>query len=432
MIFLSVSAQARPWSFKAFSQRKVHLSAAHESSILLLMDWSCFNNKSLDHLRKIGFSLERLPSQHMEIEALNVRYMHKTSTQELEKLLSSEPCIKGLATNPTVYATSTNDPLVPDQAAWLVTKQEEAERLFFHPLFGIHQEVTIGVVDSGVQADHPDLSSRMWRAPDGTFGYDFVNSDSDPSDDYGHGTHVAGLIAAQRDNGVGIRGVMGAWSKIMALKTQNSSGGGTMADVVNAVRWAVDHNAEVVNLSLTSRLENTALEDVLQYAISKNVTVVVASGNNGEQITSNNFFSPIGYASTLNGVIGVGSIDASSQLKSSFSNYGSDFVEIAAPGADGQSGILSTFYGSSYLKISGTSMSSPQVAGAAALVIGFMKTHSLSVTPSLVEDSILNSADSKSENSAYFSGGRVLNLENLGRYIFNSTVIDSGGGFNDL
>ncbi len=134
---------------------------------------------------------------------------------------------------------------------------------------------------------------------------------------------------------------MGDFSSIMALKSLNALGTGSMADVVNALRWAVDHGAEVINLSLSSRSQNPAMLDALEYAISKNVTVTVAAGNDGELITSTNFFTPISYAASIQGVIGVGSIDADSGLRSAFSNYGASNVEIASPGADSQNlGVL--------------------------------------------------------------------------------------------
>jgi hypothetical protein len=445
LAFYSAGVFAGPWEFKAFARAKVHLNhepeatsaagvfakASAEYPLLLLVNNECLRGGQ-DRLAALGFHVKHKSSPYLKIEALAARYSGPLDDAGLEALLAGEPCIAGLTDNSPVRSQSLGDPLLPNQPALTAISHSAGERFFFHPLWGIRKEVVVGVVDSGVQADHPDLAARIWRGTDGAYGFDFVNGDSDPADDYGHGTHVAGLILAQRENGIGIRGVMGDWSKLMAVKSQDAMGGGTMADVINAFRWAVDHGAEVVNLSLASRQQNQALVDALDYAVAKNVTVVVASGNDGEEITSFNFISPIGYAAGIRGVIGVGSVDADSKLRSSFSNYGPGYVEIAAPGSPGSSvGILSTFPKDQYAGINGTSMAAPQVAGAAALAAGFLKTHGIAHTPAQIEDLVLNSADQNAANQTYFGSGRALNLENLGRYIFNSTFVSGTGGFDD-
>lgn len=446
--FLSaLQVNARDWNFDAFRGGKVQLAkvdAAAEAStpiglfaksqtsydLILLVNNKCLAGRS--PFKALGFEVQHKNSSALSIEALNARYIGSLDSVELEKRLSSEPCIAGLTRNPEVLSQSVNDPLLNEQPSLLNIGQLRGEKFFFHPLWGIRRDVTLAVVDSGAQLNHPDLVSRIWRSQQGTAGYDFVNDDNDPSDDFGHGTHVAGIALAQRDNGIGIRGVMGDWSKLMVVKSQNNQGSGTMADVINSLRWAVDNGAEVVNLSLASRQQNQALVDALNYAVAKGVTVVVAAGNNGEQITTSNFITPIGYATGFPGVIGVGSIDTDSGLRSNFSNYGSNFVEIGAPGSTGNTtGILSTFPDGRYFGVSGTSMSAPHVAGAAALVTGFLKTHSVNFNPDQVEQMILVSARTTSANSSYFWGGRALDLESLGRLIFNSTYVNSTGGFDD-
>jgi hypothetical protein len=445
LVFYPAAVFAGPWEFKAFARAKVHLNhqvpaaaagavfakASADYPLLLLVNNECLQSGG-DRLAALGFRVKHKSSPALKIEALAARYSGPLDDAGLEAALAGEPCIAGLTDNSPVRSQSLGDPLLASQPALIAISHAAGERFFFHPLWGIRKDVVVGVVDSGVQADHPDLAGRIWRASDGTNGFDFVNDDADPADDFGHGTHVAGLILAQRENGVGIRGVMGDWSKLMAVKSQDDTGGGTMADVINAFRWAVDHGAEVVNLSLASRQQNQALVDALDYAVAKNVTVVVAAGNDGEEITSSNFISPVGYAADIAGVIGVGSVDADSRLRSGFSNYGAGFVEIAAPGSPGSSvGILSTFPKDQYAGINGTSMAAPQVAGAAALATGFLKTHGVAFTPGQIEGLILNSADQNAANHIYFGGGRTLNLESLGRYLFNSTFVSGTGGFDD-
>jgi len=438
------TAPAKEWSFKAFQKQKVHLQKSTKSAlsagdqVLLLVDQLCLSEQRLsdkkggDPLLALGFEVQHKNSGRMRFEALNATLKEPLSPDQLEAQAGDQPCLIGVTDNPIVRTAAAGDPRFAEQAALRAVAFEAGERFFFHPLWGIRREVTIAVIDSGAQLDHPDLAPRLWRGPGGANGFDFVNGDNDPSDDFGHGTHVAGIVVAQKNNGVGIRGVMGNWSRLMPVKSQDHEGSGTMADVINAFRWAVDNGAEVVNLSLASRQQNQVLVDALEYALAKNVTVVVASGNDAEVISQNNFVSPAGYAAGYEGVISVGSVDSDTKLRSAFSNYSPQLVEIGAPGAASHiSGVLSTFNGGQYMAMKGTSMSAPHVSGAAALVSGFLKTHSIPSNPAQVEQMILRSADKNPATQAFFSEGRGLNLENLGRVIFNSTFVDNTGGFDE-
>jgi subtilisin family serine protease len=141
--------------------------------------------------------------------------------------------------------------------------------------------------------------------------------------------------------------------------------------------------------------------------------------------------APISYAKDYMGLIGVGSIDALTNAKSSFSNFSSTYVEIAAPGSSGADGIFSTYLNGGYTGMSGTSMSAPQVAGAAALVMGFLKTHGIPYTPEQIELLLQNAAVKDPALATSFASGRRLQMERLGRMLFNSTVVDSTGGFDE-
>jgi thermitase len=223
--------------------------------------------------------------------------------------------------------------------------------------------VTIAVIDTGVDLMHPDLASQI----------DLVNSKSFLSyaptaqDDYGHGTHVAGIAAAIGNNGVGIAGM--AWGvRIMALKVLDYNGSGYESDVASAINYAADHGAQVINLSLGGSTSDTTLSDAVNYAYGKGVTIVAAAGNGN---TSQPFY-PAAYPH----VIAVASVDSNNQ-RSYFSNFGSD-IALAAPGRS----IYSTMWpgnnliadpgcpGTSYCYLSGTSMATPHVAGVAALLAG--------------------------------------------------------------
>ncbi len=437
-MLLPAPSGARPLQFKSFAQKKVQFSQAAVTAsapMLVLVDNECLRSQLpakngaglLPHLAT--FHAVTLP---MRVQAHSVSFNSALNTAELEGAAQASPCVIGVAENPRVQtAAFERDPLAVNQIHLPAINQAAGEGYFFHPIFGVRQPVVAAVVDSGVQADHPDLRDRMWHGANGETGIDIVRADSDPGDDFGHGTHVAGLLGAQRDNSVGVRGVMGDWVKLMAVKTQGSDGSGTVADVVNGILWAADHGAEVMNLSLTSTGTNPALADALDYALAKNTVIAVAAGNDGAEVSNSNFVAPAAYAPNRRGLISTGSIDAITYLKSNFSNFSSSFIEIAAPGAAGRDGLLSTFMGSTYQKIAGTSMASPQVAGAAALAIGFCKTHGVTYTSAQIEDFIEDSAVQSAALEKYFNQGRRLDLDRLGRLLFNSEVLDATGGFDD-
>jgi thermitase len=206
--------------------------------------------------------------------------------------------------------------------------------------------VTIAIVDSGVDLGHPDLAGKL------VAGYDFVNNDANPQDDYGHGTHVAGIAAAASNNNAGIAGV--SWgARIMPVKVLNSAGGGTFADTAVGVIWAVDHGAQVINLSLGGTGGSALLEDAVNYAHGKGAVVVAAAGNTG----SNFVLYPARYPN----VIAVAKTNSANLWDGS--NYGPE-VDVSAPGAQ----IYSTVVGG-YDYRSGSSMSTGFASGLAAVLM---------------------------------------------------------------
>ena len=225
-------------------------------------------------------------------------------------------------------------------------------------------DVTIAVLDSGVDVEHPDLAARIVR------GYDFVNDDDNADDDNGHGTHVAGIAAAISNNGIGISGL--AWNaNIMPLKILNQSGVGTSSDLVRAICWAVTERADVINMSLGSPFASHTVHTAVDYAISQGIVLFAAAGNHYHR------GNPITYPAAYKSVIAVAATDRD-DLKAEFSNTGT-YVDIAAPGVD----ILSTDIRadqSIWAYKSGTSMSSAYAAGLAALI--------LSVDPDLSPDQL--------------------------------------------
>lgn len=219
-------------------------------------------------------------------------------------------------------------------------------------------KVTIAVIDTGVDLDHPDLRDNL------VAGYDFVNRDADPNDDNGHGTHVAGIAAAIPFNNQGIVGVAGG-AKIMPVKVLNANGSGNSLDIYLGIMYAVKNGADVINMSLGSGAPSQLIKEAVEYALAQDVVVVAATGNDGWDV--------VGFPAAFDGVIGVGAIDwIGGFLFTNFSNYGPE-TDLMAPGVD----IISIYpyeldlndgNQDGYTLLRGTSMASPFVAGMAALL----------------------------------------------------------------
>lgn len=227
----------------------------------------------------------------------------------------------------------------------------------------------VAVVDSGVDLSHPDLAGAL--VP----GYDVLAGTAGGQDQNGHGTHVAGIVAAVAGNGVGGAGVA-LHARVMPVRVLDASGAGSSADVAAGVVWAVDHGADVVNLSLGGPSDDAVLDRAIAYALGKGVPVVAAAGNEAES------GNPVEYPAAVPGVIAVSAVDSSSQ-HAPFANTG-DYVAVSAPGV----GVPSTWLGGGYATLSGTSMATPFVAGAAAVV----RAAAPGLTPAQVRAALVGSA----------------------------------------
>ncbi|MFC4547161.1 S8 family peptidase [Paenactinomyces guangxiensis] len=303
-----------------------------------------------------------------------VKFKNK-SVEEMIKQYKQNPNVEYVEPNYYFHATWTPNDLTSSQwgpqkiqapQAWDVTRSSS--------------NVKIAIVDTGVQSNHPDLSGKVIN------GRDFVDDDNVSNDANGHGTHCAGIAAAVTNNGTGIAG-MAPNARILAVRVLDANGSGTLDDVANGIIHAADQGAQVISLSLGGSSGTSSLQNAVNYAVNKGSVVVAAAGNSGSSAPS--------YPAYYSNAIAVASTD-SADRKSSFSNYGS-WVDVAAPG----SSIYSTYIGSSYRSLSGTSMATPHVAGLAGLLAAQGKNNSQ------IRAAIENTADQISGTGTYWSYGRV-------------------------
>ncbi len=287
--------------------------------------------------------------------------------------------------------------------------------------------VIVAVIDTGVDYRHPDLAANMWVNPgeipgngidddgngyiDDVYGYDFANNDGDPMDDNSHGTHVSGTIGAVGNNSLGVVGV--AWrTKIMALKFIGADGYGLTSDAINAILYAADMGAKVANNSWGGLawdrggvLYAKPLQDAIQTAADAGMLFVAAAGNDGT--FTDEFSTAIPAGLPVSNIISVAATDHNDEL-AWFSNHGAVEVDIAAPGVN----ILSSVPNAGYDSYQGTSMASPHVAGAAALLFA----QNPGITYHEVKAILMNRSDVVPGTASKVASGGRLNLNKAVRF----------------
>jgi thermitase len=281
-----------------------------------------------------------------QISAIGVQVVHVPAgqTAAAARAYAAEPTVAYAEPDGTVTATEVpNDPSFNLQ--WGMAKVQAPDA------WGVTHgsaSVPVAVLDTGVQASHPDLAGKVVAAKNFT-------SSTTLDDVYGHGTHVAGIAAAVSNNSTGVAGL--GWNvTVMNAKVLGDNGSGSLSSVAQGVTWAADNGARVINMSLGGTTASSTLDDAINYASNKGVVVVAAAGNNASS-------APF-YPAYSTNVIAVAASNEWDQL-APYSDYGT-WVDMAAPGSN----IYSTLPGSTYGNRSGTSMASPHVAGLAALVSG--------------------------------------------------------------
>lgn len=314
-----------------------------ENQVVIQFDDTASEDERSAYLETIaGLVIEDIP-------ALNTVIVRIPDNQTLQTLPESPIIAETEPDHYVVALEEPNDPHYASQWALPVIGAPQAWENFpaNAPL------VTVAVIDTGVCADHPDLQRRVLT------GYDFVDDDTNANDESGHGCAVAGIIAANTDNTMGIAGIAPN-ARILPIRVLNAQGVGTTSDVAAAIIYAADNGAQVINLSLGGHYPSAVMENAVNYASNRGVLVIASSGNSGTQ--------GIKYPAAYPNAIAVGSIDPNLQ-QSSFTSYGPQ-LDGLAPGRD----ILSTGLNAGYTTKSGTSFAAPQVAGLATVEIAYGRT----------------------------------------------------------
>jgi len=277
------------------------------------------------------------------------------------------------------------------------------------------QEVKVAVIDSGIDHTHPEFAGRL------VGGKNYFAPDTQPMDDYGHGSHVAGLIGASVNNGIGIAGVA-PWVKIMPYKTLDGDGNGTVSNVTQAIRDATDDGAQIINLSLETAAPDPLMKAAIDYAASKNVVLVASVGNLAP--------ASVRWPAAYDEVIGVAATDDEDQ-HAAYSCQGTQ-VEIAAPGGTNAKPIRSTWSSlaecpgstamdpaiGAYCYARGTSMSTGLVSGAAAIILGIQPD----LSAEEVRAHLIDSATPLLSQKATKIGNGLLNAHDAARHAMVSEL----------
>lgn len=319
------------------------------------------------------------------IPALDVRIIRvpEAAAAQLINALQNHPDVEYAEPDFTAEAiAAANDPMFLNNQEWHLAKINAPGAW---DITTGSSNVVVAVVDSGVNTNHPDLAGKVLVG-----GYDYVANDSDPMDENGHGTAVAGVVSPACNNGLGVAGV--SWSSmILPVRVLDANGSGSYSAISSGITYAADQGARIINMSLGGSSSSRTLQAAVNYAWNKNCVLVAAAGNNGNNIAV--------YPAACSNVVAVSATD-SLDAHPSWSSYGS-YVDVSAPGVD-----IATLYGADqYTWWSGTSFSSPVTAGVFAL----MASKGPALSNSQLVGILLNNCDDigVAGYDTYFGNGRV-------------------------
>ncbi|HQX00891.1 MAG TPA: S8 family serine peptidase, partial [Anaerolineales bacterium] len=351
------------------------LESAHVQNQLVLKIDPQNSAEALQVINDLGINLT---ADSTSIESLNslVVNVEESKLNNVLTTLQNSASVEFADPNYLVAAAGApDDPQFPNQSNLSVIQAPQS-----WDALPMMSQVLVAVIDTGVDVTHPDLVNAIWQNPaesgldangadkrsnnvdddsngyvDDWQGWNMTAGNNNVSDDQGHGSHLAGVIGAQANNGIGIAGIAPN-ARILPIKVLDNSGYGTHAMVAEGIVYAVDMGARVINLGFGGTGSSDILLNAVDYALAHQVIVVAAGGNKGD----NTIYYPAGYS----GVIAVSAVD-NGFSQASFSSFG-DHISLSAPGVD----IQSTFPGGTYSLASGTSMASAHVSGAAVLLAG--------------------------------------------------------------
>ncbi len=398
------------------------------SELSITTDLVCLKNSTKNNLTSIFIKMLLNENKNLlqNIDGLQntaTFLIHNKSFITSNEVLNNinDSCLISLFPNTHLTFASVTDPKYSEQKNLLEINHEVVYDRVFNLNNGINQNVTVAILDSGIDTTHNDLKSNLIFNDNKVLGYNALNNTGFVTDTFYHGTHVAGIIGAASNNNIGISGVMGKNIKLIPVKVSDDSETVDSAILSNGIRWATDQGVDVINISLSGVTESPDLEASIRYAVSKNVFVVIAAGNNGKELGKNIQSFPAQYGISIDGAITVGAIDTLTNTKTLYSNFSSEFVEIMAPGASGIDGVISTFpttiiqngYSSQFdgKLIEGTSISAPIVSGAAAMIIALAKSRGFKPSPSQIEAIIKKGAPSSGLLLDYVQNSRYVDLD---------------------
>lgn len=338
--------------------------AYHEKNAIVVDFVDGTTKAEFDELEKTwGVDLELADEEEGLDSAITIG-SYAGDVDALAKTIAADPHVE--AAEPLMRFTASfvpNDPMFDQQWNFKMINMPKA----WEQTHG--KGVVVAVLDTGIAyEDHddfrtvPDLKGVKF-----TEGYDFVNKDRHANDDHGHGTHVAGTIAQATNNGEGVAGVAFE-ATLMPVKVLDHFGSGTSADIADAIRWASDHGAKVINMSLGGGGRSLVMEKAVEYARKKGTVVVCAAGNGGRGVVE--------FPAAYPGSVAVGAVGPKG-TKAPYSSWGKE-LDVAAPGGDKSQGEAAGVLQNTidpqdvsqavYASYQGTSMATPHVAGVAALL----------------------------------------------------------------